>query len=335
MKKFFSILCVFLFVICCAPLFGGCGGNSPKRDFRVVAYIRAEDAMNSNFDKSHISQATDIILFETAIFNEYGMIFRDERFDDVLNNVRSAMNQKQKLYVNLLGPDGTSENEETRKQEQAVFHNMAFENGLLEGNIEELLSTYQFDGVCFDYEFPLTDEDWQIYNTFLVSLAGVLGEEYDIGVAFSYWDSKYSEEAMEAVDLFALMSYDNFDEEDNNKHSTLADAKKDVERVLEKGFEKEKLVLGVPFYARPTTGERYWYSYKDYYDKIDEEGLYNDPETGLTFSFNTYDVIYQKTKYAIEQNLAGVMIWHYGCDLPATDNHSLFNAITKSIQDNL
>ena len=77
MKKFFRVLCVFLFVICCVPLFGGCGGGSPKRNFRVVGYISAETAQASNFDDSHIKQLTDIILFGTAVFDEYGKIFKD------------------------------------------------------------------------------------------------------------------------------------------------------------------------------------------------------------------------------------------------------------------
>lgn len=49
--------------------------------------------------------------------------------------------------------------------------------------------------------------------------------------------------------------------------------------------------MGLPFYARPTDKSRVWYDYGDDYDKLDREGDYVCPETSLTFSFNTEDVI--------------------------------------------
>lgn len=52
--------------------------------------------------------------------------------------------------------------------------------------------------------------------------------------------------------------------------------------------------------------------------------------TGLTFSFNNYDTVYEKTQWAVEKGLGGVMIWHYACDVPAENESSLFNAVTAA-----
>ena len=69
------------------------------------------------------------------------------------------------------------------------------------------------------------------------------------------------------------------------------------------------------------------------YDKMSDDGLYQDAETGLTFSFNTYDVIKEKTQYALENGLGGMMIWHYACDVPADNENSLFGAIDSAKQE--
>ena len=89
------------------------------------------------------------------------------------------------------------------------------------------------------------------------------------------------------------------------------------------------------FAARPTTEDAYWYDYKDYYDKIDGDGLVTDENTGLIAAFNTPEVIYQKTQWAIKTGYGGVMVWNYGNDVPADNEASLFNQIAQAKTDAL
>lgn len=331
-------------VLCAAvilSLFSACAGTTASTpvdpaDFKVTAYIIGDRITDkNNFDTSHFDQITDIILFGTANFDEQGAITLTDDFAPALENLRAVMKTdgSQRLYLNLLGPGSQSDSDDWNEQmaDLAQRHNNAFESGTLEENIKDILAKYDFDGVFFDYEFPIKQKFWNVYNDFIVSLDSVLGDDFKIGITVVDWDAKQSKAAREATDLVAIMSYDNFDKDRN--HSTLELAKSDVKKIAKKGYDKSKLLLGVPFYARPTNADAYWYDYASYYDKMDENGLYQDDATGLTFSFNTYDAIKAKTDFALEEGLGGMMIWHYSCDLPADNELSLFNAMEESINE--
>ena len=207
-------------------------------------------------------------------------------------------------------------------------HSSAFESGVLEVSIKSVLEKYNFDGIVFDYEFPLRSKDWKVYDEFILSLRKTLGDDFKIGMSMVSWNLKQSKDARNATDFFEVMSYDLWD--DDGYHATIEIAQDDIKRMVKKGYDASRLDLGIPFYARPTTGEAYWYDYKAYYDKSSSDGLYKDDETDLTFSFNTYDLVNEKTKWALTNGLGGVMVWHYDCDLPADNDKSLFNAIADA-----
>lgn len=304
-----------------------------KEDFRVTAYMVGDRFLNNDeIDYSHFDQVTDFILMSVADFDVNGNVILSDDFETAYNNIEPYLPEDAGFYLNLLGPKSTLETDDWNEQmaDQGALHTQAFESGNLEANIKEVLDTYDFDGVYFDYEYPIDEVNWNSFNAFIISLDSYLGDEYKIGMAMSDWDLGQSEEAMAATDFIEIMSYDNWDKDGN--HAPYETAEKSVEALIEKGYERSKLGLGLPFYARPTTEEGYWYDYKTYCDSLDENGLYVDSgETGLTFSFNTYDVIKQKTQLAVSCGLGGVMVWHYACDAPADNPISLFNAIEDGI----
>lgn len=338
------ILCaVMIFCFCSCSKEAESTSVKPE-DFRVTAYIVCKDGLSEEeFDPSNISRVTDIIVFGSATFDEEGKVTVSENMDNDLQLIRKYMTG-QNLYLNILGPSAQTESDDWNDQmhDMADRHTAAFEakitskgadfeTQILENNIKSVLEKYGFDGVVFDYEFPLRKKDWKAFDKFIISLDSVLGDEYKIGMSMVSWNLKQSKEAMDATDFFEVMSYDLWDDDGN--HATIDIAKDDIEAFVKKGYDKAKLDLGMPFYARPTTQEAYWYSYKDYYDKLDSNGLFKDSETGLTFSFNTYDVISEKTEWALDNGLGGVMMWHYACDLPADNPESLFTAIDNAKTD--
>lgn len=343
-RRFISVL---LCVILVASCFFGCSKKVEStpvnpENFRVTAYVVA-DRLDETFDASNLSRVTDIILFGNATFDEQGNITLTDGFENELAFLRSFMTG-QNLYLNILGPSAQTESDDWNEQmhDLADRHTAAFEakvtskgadfeTQILENNIKSVLEKYGFDGVVFDYEFPLRSKDWKAFDKFIVSLDGVLGDDYKIGMSMVGWNLKQSEEAKNATDFFEVMSYDLWDDDGN--HATIDIAEDDMKLFEKKGYDKSKLDLGVPFYARPTTKEAYWYDYKGYYDSIDDNGLYEDKELGLTFSFNTYDVIKEKTDMAIDNGWGGMMIWHYSCDVSADNEKSLFGAIDSAKQE--
>lgn len=329
--------------VCCAGavMLGACGCTADltedaapvaKEDFRVTSYLVGDTFVDSAaVDYSHFEQITDFIFIGMANFDTSGKITLAQDFETAYDNIKSHLPQGASFYVNIMGPDFTTDSQDWNEQmaDKGALHNQAFESGNLEGEIKALLDDYGFDGVFFDYEYPIDQNSWDGYNAFIVKLDEYLGDGYKIGMALSDWNLQQTPEAMAATDLVELMSYDNWDKDGN--HAPYENAANSLQEAVEAGYDRSKVDLGLPFYARPTTEDAYWYDYKTYGSKIDENGLYADPETSLTFSFNTYDVIKQKTVLAAQAGFGGVMVWHYAYDSPASDPKSLFNAVTDGI----
>lgn len=332
---------VFAFFTALISLFAGLFGMSEKyidkaESFRVTTYIRGDYVQSpDSLYPEDFDIVTDVILFECASFdNEGNVILRKEILETALANIRNAIGENDvNITLNLLGPSGHTDSDvwEDQMEAQSDEHNKAFTSGVLEDNIIEVLDKYSFDGVHFDYEYPLSSKAWKYYNNFLVSLNKKLGD-YTLGVAGNDWNIKFSTKALAAIDVFEIMLYDMNDE--NGRHSTYEDMVNMVRKVGFYGIPLEKVNIGLPFYSRPTDMSTYWYGYNGCYGQIDENGWYHCNDTGKDFWFNTPDVIAQKTDFAIKNGYGGVMIWHYNCDLPSTHEDSLLRAIGETVEVN-
>ena len=150
-------------------------------------------------------------------------------------------------------------------EQQSIEHNKAFASGVLEENIKKVIEHYDFDGVHFDYEYPIKLKHWNCFSDFLISLDKAMPDKL-IGIAVCEWNPNIKTKAIEAVDYFELMMYDIYDEADG-KHSSFEKATELSHEATMKGIPPEKMHFGLPFYARPTDHDAYWYDYKGYYDK--------------------------------------------------------------------
>lgn len=332
---------IIAFFTALISLFAGFFGVSENyiekvESFRVTTYIRGDYVQNSDsLYPEDFDIITDVILFECASFDSEGNVnLRKEILETALSNIRNAIGERDiNITLNLLGPSGHTDSDvwEDQMEAQSEEHNKAFTSGVLEDNIVAVLDKYDFDGVHFDYEYPISLKAWHYYNNFLISLDKRLGD-YTLGVASNDWNIKFSTKAIAAIDVFEIMLYDMNDE--NGRHSTYEDMADLVRRVGFYGIPLKKVNIGLPFYSRPTDMSAYWYGYNGCYGQIDENGWYHCNDTGKDFWFNTPDVIAQKTEFAIKNGYGGVMIWHYNCDLPSTHEDSLLRAIGETIEAN-
>lgn len=305
-------------------------------DFKVKSYVVSDYIQQkSSLHSEDFDIITDVILFGCATFDSEGSInLEKQELETALNNLREVIGERDvKITLNLWGPWGQTDSDVWEKQMEAQSdeHNKAFTSGVMEENIVAVLDEYGFDGVHFDYEYPISLKAWFYFNNFLVSLNKELGD-YTLGVAANEWNLKFSSAALNAVDSLELMMYDMYDEE--GRHSTYETVTELVREVGLMGVPLNKVSLGLPFYARPTDGSAYWYGYSGCYGEIDENGWYRDENIGKDFWFNTPDVIAKKTDFAINEGYGGVMIWHYSCDLPSTDEMSLLGAVGKAVDNN-
>lgn len=334
-----KILSFFTSVIVIITGFFNFGGSNDGKvdDFKVTTYLRGDNVYSvADLHSEDFDIITDLIIFECATFNNKGEVeYDDAKMERVMSAVRTVIGDRDiHITLNLLGPSANTDSTvwEEQMESQSAEHNKAFKSGVLEENIVEVLEKYDFDGVHFDYEYPITDDAWYYFNRFLVSLGRELDDEYTLGVAASTWNMHFTYRAIKAVDTFELMTYDYVDA--NGKHATYEDTVVQLEQLKDKGVPASKINIGLPFYSRPTDLSAYWYGYNSFYEKISEDGWYHCDEINKDFWFNTPEVISQKTQYGINNGFGGVMIWHYSCDLPSTHEGSLLKAIGETIDNN-
>lgn len=338
MYFFQRVTAFFTALVAIITAFFGIGAIKDKKvdDFKVTTYIRGDYVQNEDSLYSEdFDIVTDVILFESARFDSEGNVILESNFHTALKNIRKAIGGRDiHLTLNLLGPWGKTDSSDWNEQMEAQSeeHNKAFASGVLEDNIIDVLDEYGFDGVHFDYEYPISAKAWRHYNKFLVSLDKKLGDKYTLGVAGNDWNLKFSTAAIEAIDTLEIMTYDFVDSE--GRHATYEGTIDLVKKIGLYGIPLEKVNIGLAFYSRPTDMSTYWYGYNGCVDEIDENGWYHCEQTGKDFWFNTPDVIKAKTDYAIANGYGGVMIWHYNCDLPSSDERSLLRAVGQSVDSN-
>ena len=331
--SFFTSVIIFI-----NGLFGiGGSGDGKVDNFKVTTYLRGDNVYSAaDLHSEDFDIITDLIIFECATFNSEGEVEYDEaKMERVMSAVRTVIGDRDvHITLNLLGPRGNTDSSvwEEQMEVQSTEHSKAFRSRQLEKNIIEVLKKYDFDGVHFDYEYPITDDAWYYFNRFLVSLNRKLDDDYTLGIALSTWDIKLTLGAISAVDTVELMTYDYVDA--NGKHATYEDTIALIEQLKDKGIPASKINIGLPFYSRPTDLSAYWYGYNSCYDKMTEDGWYHCDEINKDFWFNTPEVISQKTQYAIDNGYGGVMIWHYSCDFPSSHESSLLRTIGETVNTN-
>lgn len=316
-------------------------GNK-NEDFRVTSYIVCPTFYASGtVETEKLQTVTDVILFGIVRFDENGEIYLqdseingeivsgDEIIKSIIANVKSA-NPNIKIHCNTLGPDGV----DTDSKEE--LHSQAFiDNGdKLSTNIIDLLATYDFDGFFFDYEYPYKLKSRMDFSKFIVKLDEVMGD-YILGAALSHWNCSLSKSAIEALDRVEIMAYD---ESTWNQHSDFG-TEGGALSVLEfekKGYDLSKCDLGLPFYGRTHGADEIWPSYAQLVEELENNPYknsiqrFNGTSEGIdtiTISFNGVQMIRDKTAFANDYGLGGVMVWHYSCDVPYESDMSLFKAI--------
>ncbi len=183
------------------------------------------------------------------------------------------------------------------------------------------LTTYclaqQLDGVDLDWEFPQDERENRAYVELLAAIHRAFAPHgLRVSVALAAWQD-LGPELYQAVDRIHVMSYDH-----NGQHATFEQAAADIEAFLSRSAPPEKLLLGVPFYGRDVDNFSRALTYAEIvsrYQPAPEEDL-----AGGVY-FNGPATIQQKTRYAREQQLGGVMIWELGQD--TRDETSLLRAI--------
>lgn len=316
--------------------------------FRVTSYLVCQWFYgNENIDAEKMNTLTDIILFGVARFDENGNVYLQDLdingemvsgeiiFKDIIKNIKET-NPDAKIHCNILGPDGTDSDDKEKLHSQAFKKN---DKELID-NIIDLLKEYNFDGIFFDYEYPHKLKSIKDYSDFLVKLDSKLGN-YILGAAFSHWSCNISKEAIKVLDRIEIMAYDNMGEYNAHAEFATVGGAMAVKDFVKRGYNLSKCDLGLPFYGRTHGGEEAWPSYAQIAGDLENNPFKNiiaksymngDVSGDITTSFNGVQMIKDKTAFANDYGLGGVMVWHYTCDVEYENDLSLFKAVQTALE---
>lgn len=188
----------------------------------------------------------------------------------------------------------------------------------------ENLTTYcvqnGFDGIDYDWEFPSTATQKAGYDSLIINTKKAIAQSgIKLSVALNPSQTLGSV-SYQSLDYIHLMSYDH-----SGRHSTYEQAVQDVNALINRAIDKHKIRLGVPFYGRKITDFSQAITYQEIVSRY-------DPDPGVDevdgYYFNGIETIKNKSRYALDQGLAGVMIWELGQD--SHQKKSLLGAIYQT-----
>lgn len=306
-------------------------------DLRVNAYLITEN-IKEDTDFSMLDSITDIIVFGTAKFDKSGNIIfvdgsgnevEEKYYSDKINILKSKVgNRKINLICDVAMPYNDNNADIISMLSEENVDNTV-------KSIAALVEKYGFDGYDMDYEYPNSKNEWKLFNNFLRKLDKAVPDKI-ISLAIAPWDMRFDDDVLKIIDRAEVMLYDMFTS--HGYHSIFSTTVNGVNKAIKGGFTPQQIDLGLPFYSRPTNRLAYWGNYTQFGDKLDKFTnliYYNDfdhqgnPMTAPQY-INSVQMISDKTAFAIDANLGGVMIWHLNCDLPYDNELSLFKAINDT-----
>ncbi|MFO0929175.1 MAG: glycoside hydrolase family 18 protein [Gemmataceae bacterium] len=289
-----------LAVILVGPSPAGEAPAARPAPFRVVGYLPEY----RTFDPAAAVHLTDLILFSAEPTEAGGLDLRRMRRMPWAD-LRAFKTRHPLRLLLCVGGGGRSAHFPAVAGSDAK--RAAFVRSAVRVCLDERL-----DGIDLDWEHPRNEAE----QTGYASLMGELREAFrphglTLSAALAGWQ-KLPPKAFAALDWVHVMAYDH-----PGRHATFEAAQADVRKLSAAGAPASKLTLGLPFYGRNVTNPDREAVYRDIVAKhrpgpdVDEiDGMY----------FNGRHTIARKTAYALEQGLAGVMVWELGQDAAGSES---------------
>lgn len=318
---------LFLMLLVVLPM----KSEANQNQFTIFGYL--PEWRYHSTDIEHVCRYTTHLIFFSLEIDSKGEITTLDRFpsSSLFQEIqKTCISYKTKLLI-CFGGHSRSKG----------FSAMVLDKSLRKHFIEQLVSFLLekgLDGVDYNWEYPRTREEWrglfdliketrQLFDSIPRSQSFIITVDY---YPDSLQEKLFAQSGvLDSLNYLHMMAYDQ-----SGKHSTREFAEKSIQQAINIGLPRDKITLGVPFYARHMmNGEA-----KTYRDIAhDNEKL--DPARDIVeqFFFNGIDTISYKTKYALQNKIGGLMIWEVGQDLQYSKDHlqekSLLKAIYNSLKD--
>lgn len=334
-----AIIAAVAIVVCGATFLGIFLYNPTLPDgMRVVAYITAESITNDDDLKTFDFSKTTHLIYAFAHVS-------DATFDLYINNQEGFSSLVK--YVRENSPDVKILLSVASSMDDDGFCNIAKTD---EGRVSfarqcsAFMDEYNIDGIDIDWEYPrYSIFDRQVCDTcrkdhaaLLETLREVLPSEAILSFAAGcgntikcYVNTRLSK----VVDFVNVMLYD-FRIDDN---SPFDESKSNIYNFVLQGYSKRQLNWGLPFYGRCADADYDYFSYARIMDLVEnneacmiqqQNNSYAE-YNGRILSFDSYEQIEKKAKYAKKRGYGGVFCWHMSCDRDSQLMDLLWNLLRE------
>ncbi len=279
-------------------------GATAEKQFKVVGYYSG-----SLFDEPLESLQTDKlthIIYAFLIPREDGSLVALDKPDELKQLIAKAHGDGAKVLIALGGWSYQD------KPLVTVFETVAASDekrALLVSNVSSLVNEYGLDGVELDWEHP-SQKSIGNYEKLVVDLKKSLDADGKLLTAAlnGAWSTTAGPEVsklmtdvcLNSFNFINVMAYDM----NNAEHSPLWFADTSVNYWLNRGVPADKIILGMPLYARPS-----WRQYR-HLAAENPEYAYLDHVTsgGIESYYNGLNTLREKTYIALEK-AGGVMLF--------------------------
>ncbi|RAV98462.1 glycosyl hydrolase family 18 protein [Pseudochryseolinea flava] len=200
--------------------------------------------------------------------------------------------------------------------------------------IVQYLNDHDLDGIDLDLEGPAINGD---YGKFVADLKQSLPAGKLMTAALSHLNNgdMVASETVQLFDFLNIMAYDStgpWNPSAPGQHASYEFAVTSLNWwVTHKGLQKEKAILGVPFYGYGFGADaNEGVSYAQILTRFGSEAQNRDA-SGNTIYYNGVPTITKKTQYVIDEGYGGIMIWQLAQDRPTSDSKSLLRNIYNTV----
>lgn len=287
-------------------------------------------------------RSTNNVSFENYNYLYYAFIYartngylqwsggKEATFDDFLDKTKN-IEAKRLISVNTEWMSGMAKDPVAR---------LAFADTL-----RKFCRHYDLDGIDMDWENIDNSTDRANFTLLMQEIRSEIDStdlELVITIGFgNYWMQWYEDVALEQADFLQIMIYDQtgtWAASPYGNHASMTHYKQAENYWINRGFSRDKLVMGLPFYgykfASTSGGTAEAVTYTDIMNQFPNAQPSDNKlidRTGHYF-FNGTDLIREKIDYTIDKGFKGVMVWEIAQDDPSKSN-SLNVGLNKSISE--
>ncbi|MFD2445539.1 glycoside hydrolase family 18 protein [Bacillus sp. CGMCC 1.16607] len=270
--------------------------------------------------------------------------------DSALNNLRKTVSNAHKQHTKVMLAIGGWYH--IQGGESYPYFKEAITNSLARTKLVDELVTIvdreQLDGIDIDFEHPRTKKDAENLTSFAKELSEKLQKDKKVlsiavnakvhSVAGTEINNVVFEPSMfKYVNHVNIMAYDGqWDGKYNAANLSPYSYNVNIVNYWSKLFDtykisREKLVLGIPFYAQPADPAIKQVSYATIIKNNPANAKTDTVKlNGTTYYYNGEASVQKKTKLALDHGFGGMMLWEAGHDTKGP--HSLTSAIANELE---